>query len=219
VAGASNTWRTSKDVRARTGLIGPNAVLQYLPVLERLGADQCAQILARASIAALPDGTAMIPEADAARLHRQVRKDEPGLAPQLARQAGAATADYILAHRIPGPAQVLLKALPARPSARLLSQAIAKHAWTFVGSSRFDVIAPDIFQITDNPLIAGEQSDTCLCHWHAAVFARLYRVLVAPDYTCTEVTCGAQGVGVPCRFELSRAANLTEIKARAAPAP
>ena len=209
----------SKDVRARTGLIGPNAILQMVPVLDQLGGtERRNQILARAGIFELPDGSAMVPETLAARLHRQVRIEEPGLAPALAAYAGKRTADYILAHRIPKPVQLFLKALPIVPSARILSQAIARHAWTFVGSGRFDVVDPMTFEITHNPLIAGERSDACLCYWHAAVFARLYQALVAPSFTCSEVTCGAQDPGQRCRFVLQLEGvpqKLTEVKDRA----
>ncbi|PWJ19335.1 bacteriochlorophyll 4-vinyl reductase [Jannaschia seohaensis] len=206
----------SEDVRSGPALIGPNAILQMLPVLDRLGGpERRGQILARAGIFDLPDGTRMIPETQAAQLHRTLRQEEPILAPALAGEAGRATADYILAHRIPRPAQLLLRVLPAGPSAALLSRAIARHAWTFVGSGRFRVVDPMTFEIADNPLVAGERSEGCLCHWHAAVFARLYHVLVAADATCTETSCGAHSPGHPCRFELERSGstpNLIDIK-------
>ena len=72
----------SEDVRAPlTGLIGPNAILQYLPILDRLaGPPGRTRLLSRAGIFELPDGTCMIPEGEAARLHRQVRIDEPEMA-------------------------------------------------------------------------------------------------------------------------------------------
>lgn len=192
-------------MRQDQGLIGPNAILQMLPVIERLGGRQRrAQMLARAGIFDLPDGSAMIPETAAARLHRQLRREEPELAPRLAEDAGRRTADYILAHRIPRPVQWLLRALPPAAAAALLSRAIEAHAWTFVGSGRFRVVDAWTFEIRNNPLIRGEISDHCLCHWHAGVFARLYAVLVAPGCRCREVACGSLGAGDVCRFQITR---------------
>lgn len=177
-----------------------------LPVLEQWGGPEGrARILAAAGIEDLPDGTAMIPEQDAARLHRQLRLDAPELAASMAADAGRRTADYILAHRIPRPAQRVLRALPPFAAARLLSKAIAAHAWTFAGSGRLHRRDPWTFEIAANPLIAGEVSDHCLCHWHGAVFQRLYQTLVTPRCTCTEVHCAAQAPGTRCRFEIRRA--------------
>ncbi|MCK0148859.1 bacteriochlorophyll 4-vinyl reductase [Marivita sp. S6314] len=184
-------------------LIGPNAVLQLLPQIERIGGEaRVVQMLAEAGIFHVPDGSQMIPERDAARLHQVLRRDEPDMAPQLATQAGRATADYILAHRIPEIAQLLLRMLPAPLAARALSKAIEKHAWTFAGSGAFRVVTPWCFEIAQNPIVRGEHSDTPLCHWHAAVFARLYQVLVHPKSICREVACCALDHAHACRFEV-----------------
>jgi len=187
------------------GLIGPNAILQLLPVLEREGGpERVARMLAGAGVSAVPDGSRMIPEDDAARLHRLLRREAPGAAPALAAEAGRGTADYILAHRIPKPAQRLLKALPPSLAARLLATAIARHAWTFAGSGQFAARDPWRFDIVDNPLVRGETSSVPCCAWHAAVFERLYRVLVARDCRCRETRCGAQPGEGACRFEIVR---------------
>ncbi|MBY5934577.1 bacteriochlorophyll 4-vinyl reductase [Tateyamaria omphalii] len=193
----------SEDAHRPPGVIGPNAILQLLPLLDRIGGpERRAQMLAAAGIFDVPDGSCMIPEGDAARLHQQLRKEEPDLAPCLSSVAGYETANYILTHRIPRPAQWVLYTLPPAPAARLLSRAIEKHAWTFVGSGRLHVPDAWTFEISDNPLIRGERSAGCLCHWHAAVFARLYQALVSPSCTCEECRCGAQSGGGPCRFEV-----------------
>lgn len=194
-----------EDGRTATGaLIGPNAILQMIPVIEALGGtERVVAMMTRAGLYSVPDGRAMVPEGDAARLHRQLRIEEPDLAPRMATEAGYRTADYILAHRIPAPARMLLKCLPPGPSARALSHAIARHAWTFAGSGRFTVLSPWSFEIANNPIIRGEASPGCLCDWHSGVFARLYAVLVHPDAMCREVDCGALGRGHACRFELS----------------
>lgn len=195
----------SEDVRGDSGLIGPNAILQMLPVIAMIGGqDRVDAMMARAGLFAVPDGLSMIPEADAARLHRQLRLEEPELAPHLAAEAGFRTADYIMAHRIPGPAQTLLKALPPALAARALSRAIARHAWTFAGTGYFRVVSPWAFEIVDNPIIRGESSAHPLCAWHAAVFEGLYTTLVSPTARCVETACGAQPGKTACRFEITR---------------
>ena len=194
------------EVQARSsGLIGPNAILQLMPVLvARLGASRADKLLQIAAISSLPDGTAMIPQEDAAYLHQTIRAHEPDRADQILQEAGEHTADYILAHRIPMIAQMILKALPAPLAARLLSRAITQHAWTFAGSGHFRAVTPWHFEISGNPLIAGERSDHPLCRWHAAVFTRLYSTLVSPKITCVEEACGAtHGTGCCC-FVLRR---------------
>jgi divinyl protochlorophyllide a 8-vinyl-reductase len=188
----------------RGALIGPNAILQLIPVLDQAGGLELRQrIMARAGIFELPDGSEMIPEGPAARLHQALRATVPDLAPAMAAEAGRRTADYILAHRIPPLAQKLLKLLPAPLAARALSKAIDRHAWTFVGSGRFRVCSPWRFEIGQNPVVRGETSDHPLCDWHAAVFARLYQELVHPDCYCVETECTAVN-GRACIFEMMR---------------
>lgn len=190
------------------GLIGPNAVLQMLPLIERIGGrDRVDRMLAAAGIFRVPDGTEMIPEGDAARLHRLLRQEEPALAPELAAEAGRATARYILEHRIPRAAQHVLRVLPARWAAPVLSHAICGHAWTFVGSGDFSTCGPWEFAIQDNPVIRGEVSNMPLCAWHAAVFQDLYRALVHPKCRCIETACGAQPGYDSCRFRISMDAD------------
>lgn len=194
-----------EDVDRNVGLIGPNAILQFLPVLEKYGGPhRFNQLLANAGIFHIPDGLSMIPETHAARLHRQLRKEEPKVAAKLAEAAGKRTADYILANRIPKPVCLLLKALPVTPSAKLLSRSIARHAWTFVGSGQLHVPDPWTFEIRNNPLIRGETSTTCLCHWHAGVFSRLYQQLVSKTCACAETRCGAQNTGGVCQFQVHK---------------
>ena len=178
------------------GLIGPNAILQLVPVLRaHLGDVRTQEICAAASLKALPDGTQMIPETDAARLHQTVRRLEPLQADMLLQEAGERTADYILAHRIPRFAQIILKLLPAPLAARILSHAIAQHAWTFVGSGTFRVISPWCFEIENNPLNAGEADSTSAAIWNAAVFERLYQILVTlPARAEAARQCGGQAI-------------------------
>lgn len=187
------------------GLIGPNAILQMMPVLERMAGPQGALgLLREAGVAALPDGTQMIPEGEAARLHQWLRGSMGEQAAPMAREAGIGTARYILAHRIPAPVQSVLRILPAPLAARALSRAISRHAWTFAGSGTFRVVTPWHFEIADNPIVRGENSATCLCHWHAAVFETLYRAVVHPVCTCHEIACCAQPGQGACVFHLAR---------------
>jgi divinyl protochlorophyllide a 8-vinyl-reductase len=60
-----------------------------------------------------------------------------------------------------------------------------------------------VFEIADNPLVRGEVSQAPLCDWHAAVFRRLYSVLVDPRIEVRETACCACG-DAACRFEVRR---------------
>ena len=200
---AQSRWRTPEDARgAKGGLIGPNAVLQMIPVLEAREPGLGARMLLAAGIDGLPSDHGLMPEGPAARLHQVVRRLLPDEAPAIAAEAGRRTADYILAHRIPRAAQALLRTLPSALSAPLLKAAITKHAWTFAGSGTFSTAPGLVFQIARNPLIVGESAATPLCHWHAAVFERLYRRLVDDRLRARETGCCACGDHA-CRFELA----------------
>lgn len=189
---------------AGTARIGPNAILQMVPVLDQLGGLKLrTEILARAGVFELPTGDEMIPEGAAARVHQEVRRSLPDMAPALSWAAGRGTADYILEHRIPKPAQWVLRHLPAPLAAWMLARAIRDHAWTFAGSGEFRLVSKTCFEIAGNPVVRGESADHPLCDWHAAVFARLFQVLVHPDYVCVETECTAMN-GSVCRFELRR---------------
>ena len=166
-------------------LIGPNAVLQAVAVMEeRLGHAETAAILADARITRLPSGEHMIPEVDALRLHRWLALHDPMGALVIAEESGARTADYIIANRIPRIAAKLLRHLPAALAAPLLMAAIRKHAWTFIGAGN---IAPDgawRFAIDRSAANDPVPPPDSLFLWYAAVFTRLYRELVAPGCTC-----------------------------------
>jgi divinyl protochlorophyllide a 8-vinyl-reductase len=117
--------------------------------------------------------------------------------------AGVATADYLLAHRIPKPVQLLLKLLPAPLACRLLLAAISRHAWTFAGSGRFDARPgrPTLLTIRDNALCRGQHSDHPVCDYYAATFEQLFRVLVHRQARVTELSCEARGDDA-CSFEI-----------------
>ena len=188
------------------GRIGPNAILQLLPVLEAEGGAALRdRLLSAAGLKAPPSDAGMMDERPAAAMHQALRRELPERAAALARAAGLATGDYILAHRIPRPAQALLRRLPAPVAAWLLTRAIAQHSWTFAGSGRFEVLStrPLSFRIVDNPVVRGERAGAPICHWHVAVFERLFTELVHPDYRVRETACCATGAEA-CVFELTR---------------
>jgi divinyl protochlorophyllide a 8-vinyl-reductase len=188
---------------AEVARIGPNAVLQHLPVLDAaIGPRLRAALLIRAEVAEPPPDAGTLPEDQVARLHQAVRLYLPDRAAIIQRVAGQGTGDYILAHRIPGAAQRLIRALPAPLGARLLSAAIARHAWTFAGSGHFRIASrrPLIFEIAQNPLAAAGRGGP-VCEWHAAVFERLFSALVWPRVRVEETACCAAGAPA-CRFVL-----------------
>lgn len=190
--------------RPRSGeaLVGPNAVTQLAPVLERrLGAEAAAALFAQAGLAHhwVAPPQAMVPEAEAAALHRVLWSALPSLEAQAAAfEAGWATGGYLLTHRIPKFVQGLLRLSSPRLAAFLLLRAIAAHAWTFVGSGRLSARAGAIclIEIAANPLAAAR------CAWHRGVFLRLFRALVSARSSVVETACCAAGAPA-CRFEIS----------------
>ena len=184
--------------------IGPNAILQTIAVLDQVESRALRdRVMLLAHVDAPSPEAGMLPEADCAAVHRALRLVLPKRAGALLRLSGLATGDYILRHRIPRPVQWALRLMPRPLAARLLARAIMRHAWTFAGSGQFRVVvgAPLNFEIYGNPLIAGEQAPHPVCHWHAAVFERLYARLVWPDVRVTELSCLAQGATC-CRFQV-----------------
>ena len=196
----------SARAAATQAMIGPNAVLQLLPLLEREGGAALRdRMLAAAGLKAAPPETGMMHEAPAALIHQALRRDLPETAARLAAEAGRATGEYILAHRIPARAQSLLRHLPAPLASWLLTRAIGQHAWTFAGSGRFEICPgrPLRLRIKDNPVVRGERAAAPVCHWHAAVFERLYRELVDPALRVREIRCCATGAEA-CEFLVER---------------
>ncbi|WP_187429368.1 hypothetical protein ROLI_039360 [Roseobacter fucihabitans] len=182
--------------------VGPNAVTQVAAALRALGGETLAVQVFKSSglgdILITPPEK-MVAQDIAARLHDGLRIAlPPGTARGIARDAGHRTADYLLANRIPRPAQWVMKTLPARWAGRLLLRAMAANAWTYAGSGRVHVTPgnPCRLEIIDNPLAQPQ------CHWHVAVFEHLFRSLVAQNAKVTHPACCAQGAPA-CRFEIS----------------
>jgi len=208
-----------RDRRDRIGRIGPNAITRVAEVLPRwLGAPGTQALLEAAGLArhlhAPPEH--MVDEDEVRALHAALRaRLGAPLAREVARAAGRATADYLLAHRIPRPLQALLARLPARWAARVLLAAITRHAWTFAGSGRFaarvlDAARPDhtgrpsrsaMLEIRANPLCRGVAAEAPACDYYAATFERLFRALVHAEAVVVETECEACG-GAACRFDI-----------------
>jgi divinyl protochlorophyllide a 8-vinyl-reductase len=200
----SATTSTSSTAAAR---IGPNAIIRTVEALrERIGTSATADLLVAARLerygTAFP--TDMVPEEDVGALYRALRAVlDAGEADASARLAGVKTADYLLAYRIPKPAQVVLRALPGRFAAPILLSSITKHTWTFAGSGVVDVGPgpPVRIAITGCPICRDERANEPLCGYYAATFERLFTALVSRRARAVETACAA--VGAPsCRFEI-----------------
>jgi len=143
-------------------------------------------------------------EREVIALHGVLRaRLQPPTAGAISRQAGQATGDYLLAHRIPRAARHLLRALPAPIASRILLAAIGRHAWTFAGSGRFHARGgrPVVITIADCPICRDARADAPQCGYYAATFARLYQELVHPRATVRQTACMACGASA-CRFEI-----------------
>jgi divinyl protochlorophyllide a 8-vinyl-reductase len=195
--------------------IGPNAIIQLgIVVGDRFGEDARREIFRSAGLTgylkALPD--AMVDEAEVIALHRALRAVASAeLCRAVSWEAGLLTGDYILANRIPKPAQVVLKFLPRPLAAKALTAAIGKHSWTFAGSGIFRAVStnPLVLQISESPLCRGEHAADPICDYYSGTFTRLYRSLVDSRITIVETACGAVDGG-PCRFEEVAAVTLAK---------
>lgn len=187
--------------------MGPNAITRVAEVLPpRVGSRLTRQLFEQAGLTHYLEQPPerMVDEAEVRRLHHAL---QDGLgqtqACEVAAAAGRATADYLLAHRIPRPLQALLKRLPAAASARVLVAAIARHAWTFVGSGSFSARfeRPLVLVIRGNPLCRGLVAEEPACAFYAATFERLFQRLVHRQSRVRELACEACGAEA-CRFEI-----------------
>ena len=183
--------------------VGPNAIIQTRAALDELvGVATRRAIFERSGFGWLsdrdPDGMveARIVNAVNYEVGAQLK---PATAHAVMRRAGELTGDYILANRIPKPAQWLLKALPRAVAQRMLLAAIARNGWTFAGGAKIETGA-DFIAIHDNPICLGKVGFS-YCIWHAAVFRRLFEMLVDPSITIHETECMGRA-GEACRFEI-----------------
>lgn len=204
-----------KSLPSRSSGIGPNAVLQVLDLAERWYGSDTAKALSQGLFSLDDRPTCLVNESLVAKLHQRVALElEPNEAYRLLHHAGEQTANYLLEHRIPRPAQWLMKRLPSVWASYVLTAAITKNAWTFVGSGQFSAFYKDceskpktkywVYRINENPLAKGQSQATVGCWFYAAVFQRLFQVLVHPATRVVEAQC--MGRGDPyCEFELRKA--------------
>ena len=190
----------------RAGLIGPNTILQLRdPVARALGPDVLAQVLHLCNID-MPSGDTMIPQEDAALVHRTLHRLFPERSRDIAVAAGVATAHYICAHRIPRAARAMLRVLPSGLSERVLTRAVLQHAWTFCGTGHVSArcrAGTTEFALAANPMVDPGSHTALQCHWHVAVFAELYTALIGSPYAAEETHCC--GAGAPaCRIVIRR---------------
>jgi divinyl protochlorophyllide a 8-vinyl-reductase len=193
------------------GLIGPNAIIQVQRALEQLqGTLQSERVFADAALARhlVRSPQCPVPEQEVQQLHIALRHTLGEIqAEAVAREAGLRTARYLLTHRIPGPAQVLLRRLPARLALPPLLRAMQGQAWTFAGSGHFNsrmvwrgpTLA--VLSIRNNPLCRGLHLAGPACAYYAATFEHLMRTLVHAHCTVVETACEAMGAPA-CRFEV-----------------
>ncbi len=190
---------------ALAGRIGPNALIRMAEAMRvALGPGPAQELLAAAGLPRLLDDppTAMVDEDVVRRLHRVVAEAlDPATAEAVAEDAGRRTAAYILAHRIPAPARLVMRAAPPAVAALLLLAAIRRHAWTFAGSGRFRTESGPPLQlvIADCPLCRGVHAEQPACGYFAATFEGLFAALVSRTATVREIACAATGAP-SCRF-------------------
>ena len=194
-------------------LIGPNAIIQVAEsIRSRLGPDKLGRVMHAAGLDRFINSPPahMVSELDVASLHRAVAANvEPSLGVTIMAEAGHRTACYLLANRIPAPARLVLKALPAPLASRLLLKAIEKHAWTFAGSStfRFDARHPVRISLAGSPMFATPQSRRLAASYFEATFETLFRELVSKRARAATSSPpanaeGADGNAAACAFDL-----------------
>lgn len=183
--------------------IGPNAITRLdEAAADILGHAACERLFVEAGLAhhRLSPPEAMVDEADVVALHRSLLNLHPDSAARVSREAGVRTARYLLAHRIPRPAQTVLRLLPPGLAARALIAAIGRHAWTFAGSGRFtaETRRGTVVCIEGGPFAEAGTAAASLMAFYQAVFATLFGKLVSRGTRIEDARLGPQD----CRFRL-----------------
>ncbi|WP_041447541.1 bacteriochlorophyll 4-vinyl reductase [Thiocystis violascens] len=189
------------------GRIGPNAIIRIAESLEASQGRQAVTDLFHLAgldryLQAMP--TEMVDEQEVVALQGALRV-QLGIpaARSVSRDAGLRTGDYLLANRIPRPAQRLLSILPPSLACRTLIKAIRGNSWTFVGTGVFDADPsyPPKLLIANSPMCRGATAAEPLCDFYAGTFERLFRRLVQRESVVTEIACEANGAP-RCVFEV-----------------
>jgi divinyl protochlorophyllide a 8-vinyl-reductase len=178
--------------------IGPNAIIQTYRALAAQDGEALARRVLLEATARTPETLPgeMVDEREAIAIVHRVRQllDEAAAGAVL-RDAGARTAQYLLGHRIPRPAQAIMRWSPAGLAFRFLATAMARHAWTFAGSGRFEWATEPrtLLRIHDSPMCRDVRTSRPICDFYAGTFDTLVRTLVSPRLGVREVRCGAMG--------------------------
>lgn len=200
---AQRYLRLSPPNIAVSAKIGPNAVIQSLRALQALEkAPLTDTIIATARLNEREPST-MVDEDEFVRLVAAIRAYLPAdRAASVLGRAGTYTADYVAANRIPAIFRSLLERLPARLAIPLLLRAFRRHAWTFAGSSHFEVTGsyPREILLDDAPTCRAGNCGGSSGEYYAAAFQGLLS-LASPDVRVGEVECRCSGAGV-CRFAI-----------------
>lgn len=187
------------------GRIGPNAILQtYDELVATIGAVRAEALLHAATgriAATLPER--MVDEAEVNTFVQHVLHELGPLGHGVLRQAGHRTARYLLANRIPRPAQLVIRALPPRAGLSLLLSAIGRHSWTFAGSGDFAYRMDEVpwVRVIRCPMCRGLHAGGPTCDFYAGTFEGLMRALISRSAHVVETECEAAGAS-SCRFEL-----------------
>lgn len=193
---------------AVAGRIGPNAIIQTTAAMRaQLGDARARAMLLAAtgrSLDAMPQ--TMVDEREVNRLVHALRDDLEGPRFEaVLRDAGARTAAYLIAHRIPRAARALMRLLPAPLALRVLLAGVMRHTWTFAGTAQVTLArqarGPLHLVMRHCPMCRDLRATAPTCHFYAATLETLLVRLVTPRARVTETRCEAAG-GSACEFAL-----------------
>ncbi len=191
-------------------LIGPNAMIQTARALEkRLGEPEARRILRLAGFESLLDvePCGMQPEREFLALVTCLVEVLPdAVAHAVLHEAGVRTGAYVLRHRIPGAAKLLVRGLPPRVRIRLVLEAIARHAWTFAGSGAFEFRTKPDVRLTlrlGSPARQLPSTGPLHAYYHGAL-ETLLRALVSRDVALGEAPASRLSRREGAEFSLLR---------------
>jgi divinyl protochlorophyllide a 8-vinyl-reductase len=186
----------------RKGMMGSQSVLPLVAAAERrLGAEAVARLLDEARFLHLPDPGDPVRERQVAVLHQSLRRNHPDEAEAIQREAARDAVEWIMAHRIPARARMLLTGMPWPIAVWMLGRHAVQNAWTFGGSGQFTLLGTSEFQLVGNPMVRGETSNSPICVWHEELFQHTFRRMAHSRLRCVETDCMAAGAEA-CRFRL-----------------
>lgn len=194
---------------AESGRIGPNAITRMAEALEMLAGASMRDALFREAgleryLATPPTG--MVPDEEVARLHGAVFGHlGVARAREIGAEAGRRTGAYLLAHRIPKLARLVLPMLPSRMALGILLKAVQRHAWTFAGRGVFGWKATDNgfeLSLANNPVSRDIRAEEPICDYYGATFETLFRSLGGAQVRVEETACAARG-DAACLFRVT----------------